>query len=83
LSLEELYKLEYAKYPVFEKDVNNYCKKFSSFKTLYNHMVNAFEIETINEIITDNFNTYFTKIEQIVLNSHSNKPMESKNSMKQ
>lgn len=76
-SLNELTSLDFAKYPVLNKsEFNQYCIKFSMFKTLYNHMLNGFNNDEINEIFQNNFTIYFDKLEKLLVFSINNHKIE-------
>ncbi len=65
MSLQELGKLDFSKYPVLEKKEHNlYCTRFKSFKTLYNHMLNAFQKEDLIEILNEQLTIYFEELEK-------------------
>jgi hypothetical protein len=69
MSIEEISKLDFSKYPFFDKDYNAYCKKFNSFKTLYNHMLNGFENSEIISILNDNLKIYFEFLDKNMINN--------------
>jgi len=83
-SLQELCKLDYAKYPALDKkEYNTYCSRFKSFKTLYTHMINGFPKEEIIEILDGNLTIYFEKIEKSLVNYSNSYKIESEVSYKQ
>lgn len=82
-SIEELSKIDLLKYPIFDKDYNIYCKKFAAFKTLYNHMINAFENDEIISIFNENLNIYFEKLEKAMLGALNGSKVESDTAIKQ
>jgi hypothetical protein len=82
--LNEFIKLDFAKYPALNKnEYNQYCIKFSMFKTLYNHMLNGYAKEDIVEIFQNNFTVYFDKLEKLLVNSMNNNRIESDAGFKQ
>ncbi len=64
MSLDEFSNIELTSYPVQDKDYNLYCKKFNSFKTLYNAMLNGFDNDEIKIIIEEHLRIYFEKFEK-------------------
>lgn len=78
--MEELTKLDFAKYPAVENGVNDFMKKFYGFRTVYLAMVNAFENSDIVHILNENLKLFFEKFEKFILTAPK---MENENSLKQ
>lgn len=60
-----------------------YCTRFKSFKTLYAHMLNAFQKDDLIEIFNEQLTIYFEKLEKSLTNCANSSKELSEGSYKQ
>jgi hypothetical protein len=76
--------MDFAHYPVLEKkEFNSYCNKFKSFKILYTHMLNTFEVEEIKILVIQNLHQFFDQLEKILIGHFKSSQFASESSYKQ